>query len=427
MSDINEEFMDELMMDVWDGLKEEPNSCKKGYPAKKKKKKTEKQTQVSKGKFYNLMGLIQGEVMRMPEKNDVPATSEDQAMFLICFDLKKKNKNNRPTIRQGFKKIWNSWRKYTDHNGPKEYWVEEIKENKEEEFKMAEEKKMDLKKLVEEVNAQVEQKQVEEVVEEKAEENIEEEINMANNENKNVETAKEIEQEVAQTVAKKLANELMLHKADDSEIVIKANVIKNVDKDDKAINTRGKVMAFSEKLKKHVEIGSFVIGGGYSLPIFMIKCRGLKNETFKPVRDCDKENRMVHFHGSKNYFTLLSLLMSKEEIEAAKAAEIAHFFPPIRERSESKGVEKNLSVSVAINGESVSLTGWKQREWRPLYLENSDRTITVRWDLGKGYQDPSIKYNGKMLRKNHDGVSGTPEDVEIFEAIKDAIEDVLKG
>lgn len=558
----DDDLMEEMMLDKWDGLKEEPDSRKKGYPAKKKKK-TEKQ---SEGKFYQLVGLIHGEVMHMPEKNTDPAVSEDQAMYFICFDLKKRNKNNRPTIRSGFKKIWNSWRKYMDKNGPKEYWVEEItvdkkeeksmdtvltKEqwellsymkdscygnhdypgksgmvtyikngkaelrfeqfksgnfltiidredkihgsyelndvaasllfenvfsqvggiwfrrdmpeyfrnyiimaktclifsgivdpnmffdnNEKEEIEMEENKKMNLDDVVEMANAQAEAIENNNAVEEaqqeyveETEKNVEEVVNMANNENKKVETAKEIEQQVVnETVARKLANELTLHKADDSEITVKVNIIKNTDKDGKVVNSRGKIMAFSEKLKKQVEIGSFVIGGGYSLPIFMIKSKGLKDETFKPVRDCDKENRTVRFHGSKNYFVLLSLLMNKEEIEAAKAAEISRRFPAICQRSESKGFPKNIFVTVALSdGNELKLDGWKQREHRPLFMENEDQSVTVRWDFGKGYKSPSIKYFGKMLRENHDGVSGSPEDVKIFNAIKSAIENALKG
>lgn len=409
----DDEFMDELMMDVWDGLKEEPDSRKKGYPAKKKKK-TEKQ---SEGKFYQLVGLIHGEVMHMPEKNTDPAVSEDQAMFFICFDLKKRSKNNRPIIRQGFKKIWNSWRKYVDKNGPKEYWVEEIKE----EFKMTKEKKeMNLDELVAAANAQAEAVEdnnaVDEAQQEQANE-IEENVNEVKEEIAMMDENKKTEQVEEQPIVIENA------------IPVASIVLETIAGNNKELSValmpqdekKGILQAVRKTDGEFENIGSYVIGGGYAFPLFRVSSKWFKKTAFSIKRTVDTTNRTIGFSGSKNYMSLLKLMFSDEEIEQAKAAEISRRFPPICQRSESKGVEKNIAVTVAINGETITLTGWVQREWRPLYLENADRTVTVRWDFGKGYQDPSIKFLGKMLRKNHDGVSGNAEEAKIFETIKAAI------
>lgn len=395
-------LMEEMMLDVWDGLKEEPDSRKKGYPAKKRKSEKKINAEGKKKKqyliHYRFDGLDVSEIQR--------AYSAEQAVTVFC-------------------KTADAWYiKAEIARKTRGFWVEEIKEEKEMGNK---EKKMDLDQLVDAANKAAEAEVVNAAEAQQEENNNEKEEVVMSKENEKVqeqviEEQVEVHEQQEPIVIENVVPtaEITLETIAKNTKVVNAMIIPENDKKGiiQAVRTDGEIEA----------IGSYVLGGGYAFPLFRIESKWFKKTTFGVKRTVDTTARTIKFSGSKNYMALLKLLFSDEEIEAAKAAEISRRFPPICQRSESKGFPKNIFVDITLpDGSQLKIDGWKQREHRPLYLENSDRTVTVRWDFGKGYQDPSIKFLGKTLRKNHDGISGNAEDAKVFKAIKEAIENALKG
>lgn len=531
---MSDDFMDEEMLDIWDGLKEEPSVPQKNYPAKKRKKKPEKKKEAKvKKRFrihYRFDGLqmqeiqtaytadqavtvfckradawyIKAEIARKAQGFWVEEVKEEKIMGvltkeqwdslsyikdscygnhdypngsgMVTYIASEKAKMRFEQFKTGnfltivnrddeihgsyklndyatallfdniFSQVGGIWfrREMPD---PFCNYVVMAKtcliaadiingnmfneENKKEESEMAEEKKMDLDKLVNEVNAQAEQ--VEEAIEnnnaveaQQVKENIdekkEEEINMMDNENKKVEQVEVHEQQEPVII--------------ENAVPVASIVLETIAGNDKQLSValmpqdekKGLLQAIRVTDGELENIGSYVLGGGYAFPLFRISSKWFKKVSLCVNRKVDTTNRTIRFSGSKNYMSLLKLMFSDEEIEQAKAQEISRRFPAICQRSESKGVPKNIKVSVILpDGNELKIDGWKQREFRPLFMENEDQSVTVRWDFNKGYKSPSIKYFGKMLRENHDGVSGNAEDAKVFKTIKEAIENALKG